>query len=448
MDIHYVRENTENARMYVTQRFRDPNVINQILALDTEWKGLETVDNKLRHLRNLITSSFRKASSMETVVINEDFTLKRLVQNLLDQQMSITILTKPQLKLVGKEVANILNCNEQRAKTILQERNDLLSKLGNILHPWVPISDNENDNKIICKVDNGVKWSGAKLLDHVSLFKRLGWVDTKMGSKIAGSRGYFLTGFAVRFNQALISYALDFLDQREYQFMQTPHFMSQEHMAQVSQLSDFEETLYKLEGYDRYLIATSEQPMTAYFSQRRFKPEELPIKLAGLSTCYRKEVGRHGQQTAGIYRVHQFEKVEQFALSDSETSWHQFEEFMQTARDFYDSLGISHRVINIVSGALNNSAAMKYDLEGWFPVSEMWGELVSCSNVTDYFSKRLHTKVDSNYAHMVNSTLCANTRVLSCLVETYQTEHGMTIPDALQSYVGKDHINFLDVKEI
>ena len=180
--------------------------------------------------------------------------------------------------------------------------------------------------------------------------------------------------------------------------------------------------------------------------------KNLPIKHAGFSTCFRKEAGSSGKDTLGIFRVHQFEKIEQFCITTNENneSWKLMEEMIKTSEEFYQSLGIEYRIINIVSGALNNAAAKKYDLEAWFPVSKCFKELVSCSNCTDYQSRNIECligQVDGegydkvkNYSHMLNATLCAVTRTMCCICETHQTEKGVKIPDVLVSFVGKDFL--------
>ena len=193
----------------------------------------------------------------------------------------------------------------------------------------------------------------------------------------AGSRGYFLTGPAVWLQQALISYALQFAAEREYQPIYTPFWMTKTLMGQVAQLSQFDEELYKLgetkgaaavegSGEAKYLIATSEQPLAALHAGEWLDPKQLPIRYAGLSTCFRQEAGSHGRDTRGIFRVHQFEKVEQFLITSPKDSWPAFHDMIATSEAFYQSLGIPYRVVSIVSGALNNAAAMKYDLEGQF----------------------------------------------------------------------------------
>ncbi|CAI0419628.1 unnamed protein product, partial [Linum tenue] len=264
------------------------------------------------------------------------------------------------------------------------------------------------------------------------------------GANIAGGRGFYLKGDGVRLNQALINYGLDFLDKRGYTALQTPFFMRKDVMAKCAQLAQFDEELYKVPGDDKYLIATAEQPLCAYHIDDWIQPADLPIRYAGYSSCFRKEAGSHGRDTLGIFRVHQFEKVEQFCVTspNGTDSWDMHEEMIKNSEDFYKSLNLPYQVIAIVSGALNDAAAKKYDLEAWFPASKTYRELVSCSNCTDYQSRRLEIRYGQKkeaakqYAHLLNSTLTATERTLCCILENYQKEDGVEVPEVLRPYLG------------
>lgn len=295
------------------------------------------------------------------------------------------------------------------------------------------------------------------ILPHHEVMYRLEAFDGERGSKINGHRGYFLTNDGVDLNQALINYGLDFLRKKQYKKIQAPFMMRKEIMAKTAQLEEFDEALYKVTGgdgveeNDRYLIATSEQPLSGMHSDENIEPKSLPIKYAGYSTCFRKEAGSHGRDTWGIFRVHQFEKVEQFIICDPEESPAMLDSMVETAREFYESLEIPYRVVNIVSGGLNNAASIKYDLEAWFPFQGEYKELVSCSNCTDYQSRSLNVRLGykraanekAGFVHMLNGTLCATERALCCLVENYQTPDGIRIPKALQPYMqGREFLPF------
>lgn len=204
-----------------------------------------------------------------------------------------------------------------------------------------------------------------------------------------------------------------------------------------------------------YLIATSEQPISAYHRHEWLQPESLPIRYAGISSCFRKEAGAHGKDAWGIFRIHQFEKVEQFVVTSPDESWNAHNQMIQVCEEFYQSLGLSYQVVAIASGALNNAAAKKLDLEAWFPTLGVFRELVSASNCTDYQSRAMETRYSvgggkkstatqqKEYVHMLNATLCATERTICCLLENYQTDTGVVIPEVLRPFVGTDFVPFV-----
>lgn len=438
MDINFIRTNPDAVKVNQKNRFLDEDIVDIILEVDLKWRQIDYTMNRLRGTKHKIDSAFKKAPLTEIITIN---TLDDIINDSgKDHTYDFTQFTQDQLKQIVKHINSKLDNINLELKQTFTERNNLIASLGNNLHKDAVISNDEENNKVIYETP----LPPNKNHDHIKLGQMLDMIDTENGIKVAGNRGYFLTGMGVKLNMALISYALDFLMERNYKLMQTPHTVNKDLMAQVTQLSEYDETLYKLDGYDKFLIATSEQPLTGYFNKKIIDKASLPLKFGGLSSCYRKEAGKHGHQTLGIYRVHQFEKVEQFCVTTPQESWNQFNDLINTTKDFYDSLGLSYRVISIVSGALNNAASLKYDLEGYFPGSKFYGELVSCTNCLDYFSKRLDTKITETreYVHMLNCTLMANTRVICCLMETYQTDDGMEIPAVLQKYMGTTKINF------
>ena len=335
---------------------------------------------------------------------------------------------------------------EAKEKELIEIRDSTLGQIGNLVPDDVPVDDDEDNNRIESTFGEFERedW----MLSHYDLTQLAGIANTVKGSEVAGSRGYFLTGYGVLLNQALISYAIHFLRKRGFQPLHTPFAMNKSMMAKVAQLGDFDEQLYKVSGggEDQYLIATSEQPICAYHANEWLNEKQVPIKYAGYSTCFRKEAGSHGRDQLGIFRVHQFEKIEQFVITSPENneSWDMQKEMIENSCEFYKSLGIPYRVVNIVSGALNDAAAKKYDLEAWFPGSKAHRELVSCSNCTDFQSRRLEVRFGQNktddgrkvYAHMLNSTLIATERAMCCVLENYQTKEGIKVPPVLQEYMG------------
>ncbi|OAA64624.1 seryl-tRNA synthetase [Niveomyces insectorum RCEF 264] len=312
--------------------------------------------------------------------------------------------------------------------------NKALGTIGNIIHASVPVDDNEDNNPILRTwapadrtVAVGAEDRGA-LLSHHELLLRIDGYNPEAGAKVVGHRGYFLKNWGVFLNQAIINYGLEFLTQRHgYTALQSPFMMSKEVMAQTAQLEDFDEQLYKVVDGDseKYLIA-SEQPISAYHSGQWMLAADMPIKYAGYSTCFRREAGSHGKDAWGTFRVHQFEKIEQFVLCDPEKSYEHFDEMIANSEEFCQSLGLPYRVVAIVSGAFNQAASKKLDLEAWFPFQAEYKELVSCSNCTDFKKK---------FVHLLNSTLTATSRTMCAILENYQTPDGIRIPEPLRKYL-------------
>lgn len=327
------------------------------------------------------------------------------------------------------------------------------AEIGNIVHEDVFVSMDEEDNPVLeTRQPSPKPFLPMALLPYDEVLERLGAVDTQRGAKVAGHRGYFLKDAGLLLAHSLSRYGLDFLRRKGYTLMQVPFIMNKGAMSKTAQLSDFDEQLYKVEGAasESYLIATSEQPISAYHADERLAETDLPLRYGGYSTCFRKEAGAHGKDNRGIFRVHQFEKVEQFVICSPEDSHRAFGEMVEASKEFYDSLGLGYRVVSIVSGALNNAASIKYDIEALFPSSGRYRELVSCSNCLDYQSRDLgvrcgfkESKHDAKkYVHMLNGTLCAIQRTLCCLLENYQADTGVVVPSALVPYLGSDFIPY------
>lgn len=352
-------------------------------------------------------------------------------------------LTITQIKQIRARIDDAIVENEKQLNQVETVRNSALREVGNWLHESVPVSNDEDENKVERtwgNCDTKGKYS------HVDLIVMIDGMNAEKGAVVSGGRGYFLTGPAVFLEHALIQHSLHSLFEKGYTPLYTPFFMRKEVMQEVAQLSQFDDELYKVVGKgsenavdsdEKYLIATSEQPIAAYHRDEWIAENALPIKYAGISTCFRQEVGSHGRDTRGIFRVHQFEKVEQFVLTSphDNKSWEMMDEMIDNAEKFCQSLGIPYRVVNIVSGALNHAAAKKLDLEAWFAGSGAFRELVSCSNCLDYQARRLlvrygqSKKMNTNveFVHMLNATLCAATRVICAILETHQTETGVKV---------------------
>ncbi|KAI9203127.1 uncharacterized protein BJ171DRAFT_510944 [Polychytrium aggregatum] len=453
LDINLLREdrggNPELVRESQRKRGGKVELVDQVIELDNDWK-------KARFNADAINKKLN--------AINKE--IGQLMKQKKKEEADAFLAQKTQLQAEKAELDEIA-----KQKEIVLFKT--LGLIGNLVHDSVIVSNDEKNNAIVRswwpegrdeatererratlvgKDGKGV----PGLLSHHEVLEKIEGYDSPRGSNVAGHRGYFLTGPGVDFNLALIQYGLDFLAERGYTKLWTPFFMKKEIMAKTAQLEEFDEALYKVVGElnpdgteadgAKYLIATSEQPISALHMGEWFaEPEkDLPKKYAGVSTCFRKEAGAHGRDTWGIFRVHQFEKVEQFVLTDPEKSWEMHEEMCTAAEEFYKSLGLPYRTVSIVSGALNNAAAKKYDVEAWFPFQADYKELVSCSNCTDYQSRNLEIRVGpkklndtvKKYAHALNCTLTATERTICGILENYQTEDGVVVPPPLRNYMG------------
>ncbi len=414
LDIKLFREEPDIVFESEKKRFRETTNAEKVIEYDTLWReGLKKL-NDLRSEKNKLSKSFKQAK--------KDGNIQEVVAK-------------------SKAVANEIKELEPKIDEYITLRDEYRYKVGNIIDDEVPISDTEDDNAII-KKEGTIPSFDFTPLNHVDLIEKIDGADTETAGSIAGSRFYYLKQDILFLNLALIQFALNELTDKGYTPLQTPFFIKSEVASETSELGEFEETLYKVENEDLYLIATAEQTLAALHRDEIIDNEDLPLRYCALSTCFRKEAGSHGKDTLGIFRVHQFEKVEQFIFSTPEESVNEHKKLLEVTEDIYKKLGIPYRVVSIVSSALNDNAAMKYDLEAWFPGSETYRELVSCTNCKDYQARKTKTRVgksgasDSRMLHTLNSTAIATERTICCILENYQQEDGsIKVPEVLVPYM-------------
>ena len=418
LDIELFRKNLDKIIKSEKKRFKDPSIAKRVLEYDKKWRSALQDLEELRKQRNDIS-----------VKIGE---LKKLK----DSKKAEEAIKK------SKEIKEKIDELEKLRTQYLEQREKYRYMVGNTLHESVPIGETEEDNKIERTVGDLPKFD-FKPLSHVDLITKIDGADLKKASEIAGSRFYYLKGDLVLLNLALLNYALEKLINKNYTPMWPPFFTKHEVMKAAAELADFEEQLYKIQDEDLYMIATSEQTLAAYHYNEIIDPKRLPFKYAGISSCFRREAGSHGKDTLGIFRVHRFEKVEQFIFCKPTDSWNYFEELISNSEEIFRELKIPYRIANIASGELNDNAAKKYDLEAWFPASEAYRELVSCSNCLDYQARKLKIRIGKvgsqqtkEVLHTLNSTAIATERTMCCILENYQNEdHSITIPDVLRKYM-------------
>ena len=341
-----------------------------------------------------------------------------------------------------KNISNELAKFELEQESIKNKYSKLAMTIPNLVHESVPVGVDESANKEIKKWGK-IPDFDFKIKDHIEISENLDLVDLERAAKVAGARFYYLKNDLVRLNQSLIHYGLDFLAKKEYSLVQPPYMINRKSMEGAIIADDFEDVIYKVEDEDLFMIGTSEHAMAAMHSKEIIEGKDLPLRYAGVSPCFRKEAGAHGRDQKGIFRVHQFDKIEQFVFSRPEDSWKEHEKMLGIVEEFYQELEIPHKVMLLSSGDMGKISAKTYDVEGWMAGQNAYREIVSCSNCLDFQARRLKirfrdkTNEDTQYIHTLNSTLIATTRVLVSIMENFQTKDGhIRIPTVLQSYMG------------
>ena len=423
LEMKFIREHPEIVKADLERRGAIDKLpwFDEVLQNDQKWRSLQVQANALRQQRNKLTeqiAKLRKQGQDAAPVMHEAEAIPDKIREL-----------------------------EQEAGNLRERINQTLMQLPNIMHESVPAGKDEHDNVEIRKWGTPPQFS-FKPLDHIDLATKLDLVDLERAARVAGARFYYLKKDLVRLNYALIGYALDFITQKGYTVMQPPYLLKREILSGAVALSDFEEVIYKIDGEDLYLLATSEHALNAFHFGEILDGKTLPLRYGGVSPCFRKEAGAHGRDTKGIFRVHQFEKVEQFVFSKPEDSWKEHEKLIANAEELFQALGLPYRVVNVCSGDLGTVAAKKYDLEVWLPGQNTYREAVSCSNCTSYQAVRSNvryrdrTSDPTEYVHTLNSTFVATERTLIAILENFQQSDGsIAIPGVLRPHMnGQDAI--------
>jgi seryl-tRNA synthetase len=418
LDIKLIRESLEYVRSNLMKRGNPENLsmLDELVETDSKWRQNLTKLNELRHRKKLVTG--------------EVATLKKAGKDASEK------LEKA--KAIDKEITEI----EGEVAAEEEKEHDRLMRLPNMLHESVPVGQGENDNQQVRTWGN-IPMFNFPVKNHIDLALNLDMVDIERAGKVAGSRFHYLKREAVLLDMALISFAMEEMIKKGYIPIEPPYLMRREAYEGVTALGDFEDVLYKVENENLYLIATSEHPMAAMLQNEVLKEEDLPLKLAGISTCFRKEAGAHGKDTRGIFRTHQFNKIEQFIFSAPEQSWKLHEELLQNAEDLIQKLNLPYRVVNVCTGDIGTVAAKKYDIEAWMPAQNAYREIVSCSNCTDYQARRLNVRYrekegapTKGFVHTLNSTALATGRTIVAILENYQQEDGsIIIPKTLRKFM-------------
>ncbi len=418
LDVKLIRENPDVIRNDLKKR-NDPDklkLLDQIINSDKRLRDLTQQADALKYKRNQFTEQISQ--------------MKRKGE---DARNKIAEMV---------DVASAIRGLDQEIGDLRAETQNAMMRLPNILHESVPVGASGDDN-VLVRSFGSAKRGKLELMDHIDLGIKLGMIDIERAAKISGARFYFLKGRLAILEMSLMRYAIDFLAKKKFTLVLPPYMMNTGAYRGVVDLSDFNDVLYKIDGEDLHMIATSEHPLTAMHMDETLLKENLPLTYAGFSVNFRKEAGSHGKDTKGIFRVHQFGKVEQIVMCDPADSWSWHEKLVSNAEAITKALKIPYRVVNICTGDIGTVAAKKYDIEAWMPVQQRYREIVSCSNCTDYQARRLNIKLrekegapPSSLVHTLNSTAVTD-RVLVAIMENFQTVDGtIKIPKALVKYTG------------
>lgn len=419
LDIKLIREHPDIVKENLKKRKAPEKLqmLDELLQHDKKWREKLTWLNELRHKMNLAT-----AKIAELKKAGKDTARK------IEESREIEL----QIKKIEKRV------NENKEKI-----DYILMRLPNLLHESVPLGEGEADNVPIREWGDIPKFD-FPVRDHIDLAFGLDIMDVERAGKVSGARFYYLKNEGVLLDLALIQFALGELVKKGYAPIEPPFMMRRRPYEGVTALSDFEEMLYKVQDEDLYLIATSEHPIAAMFMNEVLNAQDLPLKYAGISANFRKEAGAHGKDTRGMFRTHQFNKVEQFILCKPEDSWEMHEGLIRNAEELAQKLGLPHQVVNVCTGDIGAVAAKKYDVETWMPAQNKYREIISCSNCTDYQARRLNIRYrekegapTKGFVHTLNSTALATGRTMVAILGNYQQKDGsIIIPEVLRPFIG------------
>ena len=413
LDIRFIRENAERVQQDALNKGYKNADIQAVIALDDERKTLTAKIDELRTRRNQIAASMKNAGG------------------------------KPSAEQIaeGKKIKEELAVFEKDYRELDEKLTAALKGIPNILQSDVPIGE-EGEDDLVKTWGEELFESRKNVEDHLDFANKKGWVDFERGSKVAGTKFYFLKGDLALLENAIYQFALNKIISKGFNFMTVPHMVNGEVATGTgfAPRSSDQSDEYFIENEDLSLIATAEMSLTGYHAGEILNEKDLPIFYAGYSPCYRKEAGTYGKHTRGLFRVHQFNKLEMYAYTLPEQSVEVHEKILAVEEEIYQELGIPYRVINIASGDLGAPASKKYDIEYWSPVDGSYREITSCSNCTDYQARNLNIRVrrengDLQVVHTLNGTAVSLARCLVAAIENFQDGEDLVLPKVLQPYM-------------
>jgi seryl-tRNA synthetase len=419
LDIKLIRENPDLVRENLQKRGDEEKLrmLDELIGYDKEWRRLLTQANELRHKRRKITveiAELKKSGKGTAGKIGE-----------------------------AKKIDDLILAVEKRVDECRQKVDSILMRLPNLLHESVPFGKDEKDNVEVRRWGKLPKFD-FKPKSHLEILENLGIIDVESAGKVAGSLFFYLKGPAVLLDLALQRFAIDSLMKKGFQILEPPLMVNRKvYEGMIGDPTDFAEASYKIDGEELYLIPTAEYPLGGMFIDTTFPRKDLPVKLCGVSVCFRKEVGTHGKFSKGLFRMHQFNKVEMLVFCLPENSWSFHEELQRDCEALYQQLGLHYRVVNVCTGDIGVKAAKKYDTEAWMADGE-FREVGSNSNCTDYQARSLNIKYrekegqpPKGFVHILNSTALATSRTMIAILEQYQQWDGsVLVPEVLRPYMG------------
>lgn len=416
IDIKLVRENPKLVKDNIKKKFQNEKLplVDKIRKLDEEWRKLKYNGDALRSERNKISQEINQAKK---------------------QKKDAKALIKK-----AKEIPKKIATNEEKAKKLGIQIHKMIQDIPNIILPRVPIAKEEKDAKVIKKVGKPKKFA-FKPKDHAVLGEKLNVLDFVRSAKISGKGFYILKGDLALLNQALIKYAIDFMHKKGYTYIEPPLMLRKKILGAALDLGEFEKTIYEIKGEDLSLIGTSEHSLLGLHANELFAEKELPKKYCSYTMCFRKEIGAHGINEKGLYRTHQFNKVEQFVFCKPKDSEKYYKEMLENSVELFKKLEIPTRVVEMPSGELGTWRARYTDLETWRPTTKTYEEVGSISNCTDFQARNLNIKVqlrngEKAVVHTLNNTVVATSRALIAIMENNQQKDGsIKIPKVLQKYM-------------
>ena len=415
LDIRYVKNNSVQIKESIKKRNQKDklSLVDEVTNKYNEWVKVKKQLDELRHSRNVVSEEINK--------------LKKEKQDI-SQKLKEVKGIPWKIKELDDESQNL----QKRIK-------EILGVLPNVLHPKVPIGKDAEDNKVLRKWGKPIK-TKFELKTHTELLENLNVADFDAGRLVSGQGFNYLTNEIALLDLALQKYGVDFLLKKKFKLIIPPMLLNKESLSGVLNFGDFKDVIYKIENEDLYLIGTAEHSLVSFFRNKSLRKEDLPIKVCAVTPCFRKEIGGHGVDTKGLFRMHQFNKVEQVVVSKPEDSYKMLEEMQKITESFFKSLKIPFRVVEICSGDLGQKFSKQYDIEAWFPRQNSYQEVTSAGNCTDFQAMSLNIKyLDGNekkYPHILNNTMVATSRAMVAIIENYQKKDGsIKIPNVLRKYM-------------